>query len=32
MEDNKRRMPTGDGIMNDKMFNDLIYAYLQSIS
>ena len=32
MEDNKRRMPTGDGIMNDKMFNDLIYAYLQSVS
>ena len=32
MENNKRRMPTGDGIMNDKMFNDLIYAYLQSVS
>ena len=29
---NKRRMPTGEGVMDDKKFNDLVYAYLQSIS
>lgn len=31
-EANKRRIPTGDGIMNDKKFNDLVYSYLQCIS
>ena len=32
MENNKRRMPTGEGVMEDKKFNDIVYAYLQSIS
>ena len=31
-DNNKRRMPTGKGVMDDKKFNDLVYAYLQSIS
>ena len=35
-EENKnegtRRIPTGEGIMDDKKFNDLIYSYLQSVS
>lgn len=30
--ENKRRIPTGGTIMEDKKYNDLIYAYLQSIS
>ena len=25
-------MPTGEGVMEDKKFNDLVYAYLQSVS
>ena len=32
MENNKRRMPTGEGVMEDKKFNDIVYAYLQSVS
>ena len=32
MENNKRRMPTGEGVMEDKKFNDIVYAYLQSAS
>ena len=31
-EVNTRRIPTGEGVMDDKKFNDLIYAYLQTIS
>lgn len=27
-----RRIPTGEGVMEDKKFNDIVYAYLQSIS
>lgn len=30
--DGTRRLPTGEGIMDDKKYNDLIYAYMQSIS
>ena len=32
IDKNKRRIPTGEGVMEDKKFNDLVYAYLQSIS
>ena len=32
MENNKRRMPIGEGVMEDKKFNDIVYAYLQSVS
>ncbi len=31
-ENNTRRFLTGEGIMDNKKFNDIIYAYLQSIS
>lgn len=27
-----RRIPTGENIMDDKRYNDLIYAYMQSVS
>ncbi len=30
--ENKRRIPTGGTVMEDKKFNDILYAYLQSIS
>ncbi|WP_440250818.1 hypothetical protein [Clostridium sp.] len=30
--ENKRRIPTGSTVMEDKKFNDILYAYLQSIS
>ena len=31
-ERDNRRLPTGKGVMEDKRFNDIVYAYLQSIS
>ena len=30
--ENKRRIPTGGTVMEDKKFNDILYDYLQSIS
>lgn len=30
--ENKRRIPTGGTVMEDNKFNDILYAYLQSIS
>lgn len=30
--ENTRRLPSGEGFMDNKNFNDLIYAYLQAVS